>query len=230
MVLTGEVHHGRRHQRYKVDLMSISGKMARTAEVKLLGIYTDEVTLKADMRLNMGSHYTLKLQGNGNSIVMNGTVLGSLLAETKKGSSGDVIPLYRATMKLGRVSPETLQQLTALIESSITASSDGALSVTADAEGNERALLHFPEGYRVKKISVGGMLIETENAAARESRFPMEVFLSNKQTIKFYGRVASCIRIPGKTPERYDIGIEFLDMTQRDRESLSDFIQTLDTA
>jgi hypothetical protein len=230
MVLTGDVLDGRRYQRYKVDLMSISGKMARTAEVKLLGISTDEVTLKADMRLNLGSHYTLKLHGNSRSIVMNGTVLGSLLTETKKGSSGDVIPLYKATMKLGRVSPEALQQLTALIESSITASSDGTHSITADAEGNERALLHFPEGYKVKQISVGGMLIETESAAARESRFPMEIFLTKKQTIMFYGRVASCLRIPGKTPERYNIGIEFQDMKQQDRENLAEFIQTLDTA
>jgi len=90
--------------------------------------------------------------------------------------------------------------------------------------------LHFPERYRVKKISVGGMLIETENAAVRESRFPMEVCLTKENSIMFHGRVASCIRIPGNVPERYDIGIEFLDMKQQDRESLAEFIQTLETA
>jgi len=46
MVLAGDVQQGRRYPRYKVDLMSISGKMARNAEVRLMGISADEVILK----------------------------------------------------------------------------------------------------------------------------------------------------------------------------------------
>ncbi len=208
--------------------MSIGGRMSRTAEVTLLDISSDEITLKADIRLNLGSQYSLKLHEGDNNIALRGTVLWSSLAEIRQGSDGDAIPFYKAAIKLANVSEDVLKYLAEAIASSRCAQADDAWSVTADADGKERMLLHVPEEYRVKKISLGGMLIETACKSECEARFPMEIALPGNRFIKFEGRVASRLNLSDTASELCDVGIEFLNMTEQDRERLAEFIQTLD--
>jgi hypothetical protein len=51
-----------------------------------------------------------------------------------------------------------------------------------------------------------------------EGSFPMEMtFPEDKKPIKFLGRTAYCMEIPHKTPKRYDPGIEFIEMNEKDR-------------
>ena len=92
----------------------------------------------------------------------------------------------------------------------------------------ERAVLYYHKTSPVKKISLGGMLMEEYNGIELEWRAPMALFLPNEtEPLKFRGRVASCIEIPGKRSKHYDIGVEFLDMPEDDRLRLSEFLHLL---
>ena len=59
------------------------------------------------------------------------------------------------------------------------------------------------------------MLIESAEALARESRVPMVMPLHDGPDIDFVGRVVSCVPTPDSAGARYDIGIEFVDLTRR---------------
>ena len=84
------------------------------------------------------------------------------------------------------------------------------------------------DSYYVKMIGLGGMLIESKEELDIESRFPMEMtFSEDMKPIKFLGRTAYCMEIPGKTPKRYDTGIEFIEMNEKDRARLKEFIDIL---
>jgi len=83
---------------------------------------------------------------------------------------------------------------------------------------NEKAMLLYPKKSPVKKISLSGMLIESYKSVQVEKKFPMALFLPHEALpVRFQGRVASCIAIPGERPERFDMGIEFLGMADHDR-------------
>jgi hypothetical protein len=73
------------------------------------------------------------------------------------------------------------------------------------------------------------MLIESEHSMAIESKLPMEITPTENSCIKFLGRVTSCLLIKNKDIEHYDIGIEFIEMSENDREILVELIRVLDT-
>ncbi|MDO9288567.1 MAG: PilZ domain-containing protein, partial [Thermodesulfovibrionales bacterium] len=60
-----------------------------------------------------------------------------------------------------------------------------------------------------------------------EDRFPMEIALNDGSVIRFVGRVASCIEIADKHPIHYDIGVEFKDMSDEDKQKIEEFIRSI---
>jgi hypothetical protein len=68
------------------------------------------------------------------------------------------------------------------------------------------------------------MLIECVQDLEVENRIPMEIFIHDDATVKFVGRVASCQVMDSDGQKQYRIGIEFLDLTEKDREILAAFI------
>lgn len=79
----------------------------------------------------------------------------------------------------------------------------------------------------VKKLGLSGMLIETEQALENEDKFPMEMTLPENKVIMFQGVVVSCFLVIDTDPEKYEVGIEFLDMPEENRENLEKFILLL---
>lgn len=219
----------RRYKRFSVDLASIGGRMVRSTEVTLLDISSDELSLRADMRLNMGSNYVLKVHDPSGSYALKGTVLWSSLTETRQGPDGDIIPQYKAVLKLANASPQMLAKLSLQIESQKQESQGLQRSSATDVAGAERVFLAFPEGYRVRKIGLGGMLIEKSGRVEIDRRISMEVSLPGGTVIKFQGRVASCMQSTEDIPDVFEIGIEFLDMPEDDKKGLTAFINSLDS-
>ena len=92
---------------------------------------------------------------------------------------------------------------------------------------NTQAILDFPEHYKIKRLSQGGMLIESSNALEIEHEFPMEISLPGENLIGFLGRVAMCLPTHLENEEHYDVGIEFPDMPETDCKKLEKFLSTL---
>jgi hypothetical protein len=93
------------------------------------------------------------------------------------------------------------------------------------SKGN--SILTCPENYTVKKISMGGMLIETDYALKVEEKLPMEISLPGNYNISFLGRITSSTPIPDVYPEKFAIGIEFLNMPSEYNRQLNVFISML---
>jgi hypothetical protein len=56
----------------------------------------------------------------------------------------------------------------------------------------------------------------------------MEITLTENSSIRFLGRVTYCLLIK-KDTEHYNIGIEIIDMIEKDKETLAEFIRLLDS-
>lgn len=67
------------------------------------------------------------------------------------------------------------------------------------------------------------MLIESEQALSIESTIPMTLSLNTDRDMHLVGRVVSCQMSDNKRQTAHEIGVEFVNLTDKDRA----FIQTL---
>jgi len=214
----------RLHKRFVVE--GIEGTLMFATDVEILNISINGVALKANRRLEIGREYTLKLEYMDRSVSMNGIVIWSVLSELGKGQHEEKIPIYKAGMKFTNVISEKMASLLDFIEENKVVP-DNRLTIRFDVKSPDRARLNGPHNYTVKKVSSNGMLIVTDMFFKVDDRFPMEIYLHGDRVIRVLGRVASCLEITDDIPKHYDIGIEFLEISQNDRAKFSEFIESL---
>jgi len=226
----------RRHKRYKIDVIEINGKMLLAKYVRILDISLGGISIQTEKRMNIGSEYILKIESKGKILPVKGKVVWSFLGESISDTKGNIIPLYTAGMQFTDISEITIQEIALFIEvhkQTIDKQVDlfkpngRRLFIRIHIADPEKAIMHFQENYKVRKISLGGMLIESEHALDIESKLPMEMNLPEDKSIHFSGRVVSCLLIENEVLVHYDIGIDFLDMSEQDRVTLKAFLSLL---
>jgi hypothetical protein len=208
----------RRYKRHSVPNMNCT--ILSATEVKILNMSIGGAALMADGRLNIGREYTLKIEDRGKSYGLRGTIIWSVLSGSKKNSKGEIVPVYKAGLKFVDIHTERLTELLSFIEQH-KKSPEQRIIVRFDVTSPEKATLNCPISYRVKKISLGGILLEADQPLVPEDVFPMEILLGEQGKIEFLGRVASCCGTAGAETESYDIGIEFLEMSAESRKILT---------
>jgi hypothetical protein len=237
VILKGDMREIRRHKRFQVEIIEISGKVMLASYVNIFDISIGGVSFRVDRRVNIGSEYTLKIQGKGKELTVKGIIVRSAIVDNSRDSRGNIVPIYAAGMRFTDVSAEKLKEIAAFIESNLKdvdkqvdlySSSGLRLYVRVYIESSEESLLKFYESYKVKNLSLGGMLIESENILVPGNTLPLEIFLAEDKSIKVTGKVISCSRTKDNKIERYDIRMEFLDITEKDKNILNNFLRLLD--
>lgn len=227
----------RRHKRYKVDFMEFTGKMVLAKYVKILDMSKGGIAFQTDKRLTVGGQYTLTIEGKGRVLTVKGIVAWSLLSESIRDTKDNIIPIYRAGMKFIDIANEKINEIVTFIEDhkrdsdkqvDLFSSSGRRLHVRIHIEDPEKATLNLQETYNVNNLSLGGMLIESQNILEIESKLPLELILNEDKAISVSGRVVSCRLIQKEYIGLYHIGIEFLDMSEQAGEILSEIIDVLD--
>lgn len=228
----------RRYKRYALDIYDVHGEMLFAKGLKILDISIAGISLKADKRTNIDREYTLKIIAKDQTLILKGKVMWSLLSENQEGAHGDIIPIYTAGLKFTDVSNEKMKEIINFIEDhmrkkdrqkNIYKLSGLRLFTRFQIEASkETTTLHCSESCEVKELSLGGMLIESEHPIEIKNKMPMELTFPQNKSITFQGRVASSLLIANTVPERYDVGVEFLEMSESDHEILVEFINLLD--
>jgi c-di-GMP-binding flagellar brake protein YcgR len=217
----------RRYKRFTLNDLEVNGRMIAATEMKVVDISISGISLKVNRRLNIGSEYSLKLEG-GTSVSLRGIVVWCSLIETRKISDREMMTIYSAGLQFKNMSAEKTTELLNFIEAhkveEVHVVGGARLHVRFHINDPKKAILNFSAGYTVKTISLGGMLIECVQDLEIESRVPMELFIHIDKPVEFVGRVASCHVIDSDGQKQYSIGIEFLNLTEEDREVLASFI------
>lgn len=219
----------RKYERFSVDFMDVHGKVLFKSDVKIVNISVGGVSFRSDKRLTIGGTYILKVESKGKSLHLRGTIIWMNLRKNKN------LP-YTVGMKFSPLSVTRGKEIKQFIQDNFKdyQKSEKLLSVKKDKRIHVRFLIHEPdkamihcdEYYRIKKISQGGMLIESDNKMPIEDELPMEMILAGYD-IALWGRIVTCQAMPDIEPKRYDIGIEFIDMSDKDKKLLKSFIASL---
>ena len=201
--------------------------------VKILNMSVGGVAVQTDKRMTVGSQYTLKIESKGKTLNVKGIVVWSVLGESIRDTRGNIIPIYTAGMKFMEISPEKTGEIVSFIEShkrhadrevDIFSPSGLRLHVRIHIEDPEKAVLDSQEGHNVKSLSLGGMLVESDHRLETGNKLPMEITLSENETIKVSGRVVSCKPVENSNADRYHVGIEFSDIQAKERKILKAFL------
>jgi hypothetical protein len=221
----------RRHKRYRLDLVEINGKMSLADKVEIIDISIGGVALKTDRRLDPGREYMLRLGEKGKCIDVTGVIVRSTLSGIEERANNDNVTIYTVGMKFKEGSTEKITNFLKSIEHSNKeappAMADRRLNVRFHITTPGEKMLNFPAQFKVKEISLSGIRIHTDQSLAIESIIPMGLTLAGDDTVNFNGRVASCLRIEETGQALYEIGVEFLDLTDKDRTLLKTFIDYL---
>lgn len=224
----------RRHRRFSVEVMDIKGDAVFASEVVINDISITGVSLITDRKLEMGREYSLRLLDHDLDLPVHGTVIWCTGNDAGAEDAHRHLK-YAAGLQFMDLQQKTIASLIKFIESHLAEKhtqvkvhemSGCRCNIRFHVDSDETAVLNVAETYRVTKLSLGGLLIQSSHSFASDTRISMGITISGNMHLSFIGRVASCIVSPDN-PSCYEVGIEFIGMPEKDRVALREFIHRL---
>jgi len=221
----------RRYKRFKLELVEVSGKMSLADKVEIIDVSLGGVSLRVDRRLNPGREYTLKLGGKARSYDLKCIVVRSELSGIEEKSTGERVMIYTAGMRFKESSTCQVEEFFKSIQlakkETLPSESDRRIDVRFVIHTPGEKILSYPAQFKVKDVSLCGFLMQTDVNLSLQSIIPMELAVHNDNFVRFNGRVASTRMYEEQGETRYDIGVEFTDLSEEGAELLKSFIDYL---
>jgi hypothetical protein len=218
----------RRYRRFFVDGMH--GNLLYSSDLDVLNISIDGAAIETTKRLELNREYTFKIRYKDVNLTLKGRVVWAILISKEKKDSKTAIPVYRAGVAFSDTLSEKANMLLDFIEENKIRTFENRIgSVRFKITKSENIKIDLPHRYKVKKISLTGMLAETEYPLEIDSHHDIELFL-NDSVVNIVGRIANCEKSEAEKIVIYNTGIEFMQMSDRDIKILENYIETLEDA
>jgi hypothetical protein len=214
----------RRHPRFVVE--GLVGRVTTVAEVTILNLSLSGAAVRTAQRLNIGREYTLRLELGSANVQVRCAVVWSVLTGLKPDPSGESRPQYSAGLRFTDVLNERLLGIMQFIDQHQVYEEKRLGGLRFQIDGTGRGLLGQPD-YRVKLISLSGMLIEAAGELVVGSEHAMELAPEGESPLHFTGRVAPYTRVVQEEPRRVEIGVEFVRFQGDGEDRLRAFVRSL---
>lgn len=216
----------RREPRFVVE--GLQGHMTFASEVEILNMSLSGVALRTDRRLVIGNEYQLRLEADGgHGLNLKGVVVWCALEARRKDTRGEDILIYSAGLRFAGVISDALAALLGFLDQHKVHPEQRTGGTRFEIEATGRALLDVPHPFRVKVLSLTGMLAQASASLEIEKVLPMELSLHDGEPLRFEGRVAYCTEVDLDQGTQYEIGVEFVQMPSDDRNRLEDYVERL---
>ena len=218
----------RRNKRYIVD--DLAGNVFYTSELEVLNLSIDGAAIETARRLELNREYTFKIKCNNSFLSLKGKVVWAILVSKVDKNTGAITPVYRAGVRFTDTLNEKSNVLIKFIEENKLKRLENRLGgVRFKISATEQMKIDLIHEYKVKKISFSGMLVETEYPLDVESRHDIELFVNN-QRLAILGRVADIKEVIADGIKKYEIGIEFFEISEENEQILLEFLNSLEDA
>lgn len=215
----------RRYKRYIVD--GIHGNVLYLSDLNVLNISIEGAAIETTKRLDVNREYTFRITYKDTILNLRGRVVWAVLSYREKKGVEEIIPVYRAGIMFTDTLIEKTNMLLNFIEDNkIKALEKRVGGVRFKIADSQSVKINYPHKYEVKKISLSGMLIETEYPLDLDSHYDIELYL-NANILNVVGRIAHCEKIDSHNLTKYSIGIEFIKIPENDAKILKDFLTSL---
>lgn len=222
----------RRYVRYPIEGRNIQAKMILSEEVDVANMSIGGACIVTKRTMSPGEKVLISIADGNIDQPLKCKVIWE--SESSNDDQENRAASYKTGVQFQDVPPYTLIRLKDYMRESgvpdMKKLNDQHLpsSLRFKIYRNQKAFMKYPSTCPVKKISLGGMLIETNQEYAVEQRYSMAVYLSDESPpIKCIGRIASQLPVSNQPAVRYDTGIEFFKLADQDRTQLRTFISHL---
>jgi len=213
----------RRSPRYPVE--GVQGSLHVSTAAKILNMSLTGMAVETDAQMRVSRSYSLALR-HGEEFVLrlSGTVVWCHLRTLRKTERGDSKSVYHAGFRFDDTLTEKAMELTHFLEATAVIAVEQRISGRFKLKFAKPVDLDTAYRFTVKTISASGILIETDVPAAVGTVFDMVMDLHGA-TLEARGRVAHSREVPDAQRGRVSLlGIEFVQMQDRDRRALEQFI------
>jgi hypothetical protein len=212
----------RRHRRYEV--VGLAGRLVVPMEVKVVNLSLGGMALETHDYLQFGRRYSVNLDNGGRRLTLEASVAWCKLKSTRRNELGEVVPVYRAGLRFQALNDERLQQLWEVIRSHAVVELEESVFGRFSLELPRVVELDSDYRFAVRRLSLSGMLIETDFVPELESRLPLEVLLPGRPWEALV-RVASIPSLGRRSSgELAQVGLEFWDLDTESRRTLKTYI------
>jgi len=222
--------------RFTADILDMHGKSSYASNVRVLDMSISGIALKTLRSMEAGSECILQIKGKEKTLIAKAVVVWSSPAGNITTLKGNPLPTYKIGMKFTDALDEKTREIADFIEkhkkeedrqADLFALSGLRVYIRFQIEAPEKTILTSVKSHKIMNIGLGGMLMGSSDALDTGSKLSLEIIRSENKSMKVLGRVVSCRAAQG-AHEGYYVGIEFLEMTDKDRETLRELICLLE--
>ena len=214
----------RSHTRLPVE--GVSGGFLFSTNARILNLSLDGMALETSDYLQVGRSYTLKLRHEDEELTLRGRVVWCRMVGTAPSESGDAAPVYSAGLQFEDLLSGAAREVHRFLGSNAVISLDKRLFGRFRLQEAETADVGHQASFRVEKISLNGMQVDSDTFVEPETVLDLELRIGRKG-LTTSGRVAHCKRLepqPG-VESASRLGIEFLDMSDEARQAIQSLIR-----
>lgn len=232
--MSGQEDNKRRHRRFTMDVLDIRGNSEVSYAAAVSDISISGVSVRTDKKLETGRQYPVRLMDDTSDLSLQGTVMWTAEDREAHGTGGP-FPGFVSGIQFTGITQEQEKELIAFIQKhradkgpmEAHGISGCRCNVRYRIDPDEAVLVNVPRTYRVKMLSLGGMLLESDEPLDVGGRLTMDMTMPDNSRIFFIGRVTTCRQVGAGSDELYQIGLAFIDMPKEDLERLRGFIKEL---
>lgn len=215
----------RRHPRF--DVTSVRGELSTLVEARLVDWSPNGLSFESASALSPGQSLVLRLRDRSPSSPLRGRVAWSTLTGSRRDGLGDLQPVYRSGIELEPLSPRQAREVLAAFDGLTDGDWEERRPGRFSAPEPVPVVLELEYEMTVRRLSRGGMLLETTMAPDLESHILLRMDLGDRR-IRSRGRVAyRGDGLPAGHRRTLELGIEFIDMPRRDEHALGSYLEDL---
>jgi hypothetical protein len=218
-------------KRFRVENMNMSAKALFAAETELMNISVGGACIKAEQSLQVTDKQLVRLRSGRSPLALPCSLVWEDAPWNPADAAAGLLSCYRSGVSFIKVPPDKLVKLKDFIRESGIPSERKVSDAFKPSvlrfqlHRNKEAVVYYRKTLAVKKIGLGGMLVEAHGDIRPGEVLPMELLIPDRSPgIRFRGRITSRIPVEGPGTGRFNTGIEFLGMAVNDMFRLSKFL------
>lgn len=209
----------RRYKRYDVD--ELYGRAPFMENVSIVNISMGGVQIRTDRGFFPQSEYSLNMRGKSMNFTVTGRIVWSRMVGSEPMGNGQRVPVYTSGMMLVKNPVDTTEILQRFIHDSRQEKEERPpANMRFTLKGDH--LAEIRAGCRIRKISKGGMLIETNKGFEPEFMLNVDIEL-DEGPVAVLCCVANCIQDP--RTRKMLIGLEFKEISGDERKLLMAYVE-----
>jgi len=216
----------RRFRRY--DVADVRGSLLLSLDARILNMSLTGMAIETGSVLKVGGDYWLRLSQDGNPLRFKTTVQWCRLVRNERDAAGEVRAVYQAGLDFRDGLDDNARQVLSFLEKHIVVEVDRRLTGRFNLAQAPTAAIAIRHDFEVRRLSLGGMMVETVWDPAPDSTVELEVH-TGRGVVRTRGKVRSVLAAIGDPngPPVFAVGLEFVGLAAEDERSLAALVETL---